>query len=214
MRLTKTKYDKSGNINYESLSDIKDITNKLGKFEDIAEKYNINSFIDLERLVILGNAEYSRIKLAMGHKIYYISGTKKRKAILVGYAEDGASLDSVIIRRKEEEMEIPSTHLFISSRECKRARKYRQIYKLNKDQYRKIFGTRPYKQMYLLETVRGTDEFIVVSKPYKTYFKKIINEYFSIESLKDKYGIDIEKDFTKERKKYIERTKYLKTKWI
>ncbi len=214
MRLTKAKYDKKGSINYTSLEESEVITNKLGTFEDIMEKYDIESTSELERLIILGSHEYSRVKLAMGHKVYFISGTKKRKAILVGYANNGTSLDSVIIRKKDEEVEIPYTHLFISSRECKRARKYRQIYKLNKEQFRRIFGTRPFKQMYLLETVRGTDEFIVVSKPYKTYFKKVIDDTFTLESLKSKYSIDVEKEFCDRRKKYKERTKYLKTKWI
>lgn len=214
MRLTIAKYDKKGNINYTSNLDISKLTNELGSFEDVMEKYKIESVLDLERLVILGSNEYSRVKLAMGHKVYFISGTKKRKAILVGYGNDGNSLDSVIISKKGEEVEIPYTHLFISSRECKRARKYRQIYKLNKEQFRRIFGTRPFKQMYLLEVVRGTDEFIIVSKPYKTYFKKVIDDTFTLDALKSKYSIDVEKEFQDKRKKYKERTKYLKTKWI
>ena len=214
MRYTKAKYDKKGSINYSSSEDISLITNQLGLYEDVMEKYKVDSLQDLERLIILGSNEYARVKLAMGHKVYFISGNKKRKAILVGYADQGNSLDSVIIRKKKEEVEIPYTHLFISSRECKRARKYRQIYKLNKEQFRRIFGTRLFKQMYLLETVRGTDEFIIVSKPYKTYFKKIVDDTFTLESLKSKYSIDVESEFSDKRKKYKERTKYLKTKWI
>lgn len=212
MRLTKFKYDKSGNKHYETTDNVSSIE-KLGKIEDILERNNIESDLELERLLILGKSAYDRVKLAMGHKVYFISGVKKRKAFLVGYANNGNSLVNLIIRKKDEEVEIPYTHLFISSREAKRARKYRQIYKLNKDQFRLIFGTRPYKTAYLLETVRGTDNFVIVIKPYKTFFKRLTDELYTIDSLKEKYKLDIEKEFKKEREEYLDRTKYLKSKW-
>lgn len=214
MRLTKLKYKKETKTNYVTDKSNEEVVERLGELEDILGKYNLlDSNQELERLIILGKAGYNRVKLAMGHKIYFIAGKKIKKAILVGYANNGLSLDQLIIKQDNESATIPFTHIFISRREAKRARKARQLYKLNKEQYAKIFGTKPYKKSYLLETVRGTDDFIVVQKVFKAYFKQISKSY-SKEELEKNFKFDIDAEFKNERMEYLERAKFLNTKWL
>jgi hypothetical protein len=214
MRFTKLKYNKETKTNFVSDRSQTELIERLGQLENILEAHNLlDNDTELERRIILGGAGYNRVKLAMGHKVYFISGKKIRKAILKGYANNGLSLDQLVITSGQEEATIPYTHIFISRREAKRARKARQIYKLNKEEFAKIFGTKPYKKSYLLETVRGTDEFIVVSKVLKAYYKQISKSYSKDELIKN-FDLDIDKDFKNERLEYLEHSKHLNAKWL
>lgn len=213
-RLTKAKYNRETKTKYSSEDNIKSIE-KLGLLEDLLDKHSISNITELERLIIVGKAGYARIKLAMGHRIYFVSGKKIRKANLVGYADNGMSLDQLVIEKNGQTATIPYNHIYISKHEAKRARKGRQLYSLNKKQFALIFGTTPFKKnSYLLEVGRGTDSFVVVQKVFKTYFKSLTAKEISIEELKDKYNFDILQEFPKERKEYEERVKHLKDKWI
>jgi len=216
MRLTKFKYNSQTKSNYISDCSKEELIERLGKLETILDKYDLlDNDVELERHIILGKAGYNRAKLAMGHRVYFVAGKKTRKAILVGYADNGMSLDQLVIKKGDQEATIPYTHIFISRREAKRAKKARQLYKLDKNQFSMIFGTRPFKKKtYLYETVRGTDSFIVVTKVLKAYYKVISTETYTLDDLKEKFGLDINKEFKNERKEYLERSKYLNTKWL
>ncbi len=214
IRFTKPKYNKETKANYVVVDDKKAIE-RLGRIEDILEKYNIENNIELERLVILGSSAYSRIKLAMGHRVYFLSGKKIRRAHLIGYADNGLSLDELLIEKKGQTATIPYTHLYISRHEVKRAKKGRQLYHLNKKQFESILNSTKYKKKtYLLECGRGTDTFVVVQKVLKAYYKTLLDKEYTLEELKAKFNFDIEKEFPKERKEYVEKAKHIKDKWI
>lgn len=214
IRFTKPKYNKETKANYVVVDD-KEAIERLGRIEDILEKYNIENNIELERLVILGSSAYSRIKLAMGHRVYFLSGKKIRRAHLIGYADNGLSLDELLIEKKGQTATIPYTHLYISRHEVKRAKKGRQLYHLNKKQFESILNSTKYKKKtYLLECGRGTDTFVVVQKVLKAYYKTLLDKEYTLEELKAKFNFDIEKEFPKERKEYVEKAKHIKDKWI
>lgn len=214
IRFTKPKYNKDNKTNYVVSNPVQ-ACERLGRIEDILEKYNIENNIELERLIILGSSAYSRIKLAMGHRVYFLSGKKIRRAHLIGYADNGLSLDELLIEKKGQTATIPYTHLYISRHEVKRARKGRQIYHLNKKQFELIFKDAKYKKKtYLLECGRGTDEFVVVQKVLKAYYKTLLDKEYTLEELKEKFNFDIEKEYPKERKEYVELSKHIKDKWI
>ena len=213
-RLTKKKYNSQTKTQYVSESS-QEVVEKLGKIEDVLERHKINSVVELERFLILGNAGYARIRLAMGHRVYFVSGKKIRKAHLVGYADNGMSLDQLVLEKKGQVATLPYDHIYISRHEAKRARKGRQLYSLNKTQFAKIFGTVPFKKKcYLLEVGRGTDSFVVVQKVFKAYFKTLLPSELNINDLREKYEFDILTEYTKERKEYEDRVKHLKDKWI
>ena len=213
-RLTKAKYNRETNTKYVA-KDVTSVIESLGAYEDILEKYEISNSRELERLIIVGKAAYARIKLAMGHRVYFVSGKKIKKAHLVGYADNGMSLDQLVIEKKGQTATIPYNHIYISKHEAKRARKGRQLYSLNKKQFALIFGSIPFKKnCYLLEVGRGTDSFVVVQKVFKTYFTTLITEKMNLEEIKSKYNFDIINEYPKERKEYEERVKHLKDKWI
>lgn len=214
IRFTKPKHNKETKANYVVV-DEKEAIERLGRIEDILEKYNIENNIELERLVILGSSAYSRIKLAMGHRVYFLSGKKIRRAHLIGYADNGLSLDELVIEKKGQTATIPYTHLYISRHEVKRAKKGRQLYHLNKKQFESILNSTKYKKKtYLLECGRGTDTFVVVQKVLKAYYKTLLDKEYTLEELKAKFNFDIEKEFPKERKEYVEKAKHIKDKWI
>ena len=213
-RLTKHKYNKDTNTKYISVNQDEAIE-RLGEIEDILEKYKFESDIELERHLILGASAYSRIKLAMGNKVYFLSGNKIRKAKLIGYAQNGMSLDELLIEKKDQTASIPYTHLYISKHEARRARKGRQIYSLGKKEFELIFKNSPFKKKcFLLEVGRGTDTFVIVQKVFKTYYKTLDSNEYNINDLKEKFGLDILLVYPKERKEYQERTKHIKDKWI
>lgn len=214
VRYTKPKYNKENKTNYVVFDELA-ATERLGRLEDILEKYNIDNNIELERLVILGSSAYSRIKLAMGHRVYFLSGKKIRRAHLIGYADNGLSLDELLIEKKGQTATIPYTHLYISRHEVKRAKKGRQLYHLNKKQFETILTNTNYKKKtYLLECGRGTDTFVVVQKVLKAYYKTLLDKEYTLEELKTKFNFDIEQEFPKERKEYVEKVKHIKDKWI
>ncbi len=214
IRYTKPRYNKETKTNY-IVQDNQEAIERLGRIEDILDKYQIENNIELERLIILGSSAYSRIKLAMGHRVYFLSGKKIRRAHLIGYANNGLSLDELLIEKKGQTATIPYTHLYISKHEVKRAKKGRQLYHLNKKQFEVFLPNTNYKKKtYLLECGRGTDSFIIVQKVLKAYYKTLLDKEYSFDELKEKFHFDIEKEYPKERKDYISNAKNIKDKWI
>ncbi|MCR5787456.1 MAG: hypothetical protein K6G28_07125 [Acholeplasmatales bacterium] len=215
MRLTSLKYNKEKKTKYVTNANEDELVERLGALEDILTRNNINDDVELERLIILGHAGFSRIKLAMGHRVYVVVGNKIKKAHLKGYANSDDNLTDLIIERKEQTAIVPYNRLFISRREAHRARKARQKYKLNPEQYALIFGSKPFKKnTFLLESVRGTDTFVIVQKAFKAYFKTSYPGTFTEDELKSNFNLDIDVCFKEERAKYKEKAKYLKSKWI
>lgn len=215
MRLTSLKYNKEKKTKYITKASIEELTERLGILEDIISRNNVSDDVELERLIVLGHAGFSRIKLAMGHRVYVVVGNKIKKAHLNGYSNTDDNLTDLLIERKGQVAIIPYNMLFISRREARRARKARQKYRLNQEQFALIFKDRPYnKNTFLLEEVRGTDNFVIVQKVFKTYFKTAYPGSFSEEELKSNFNLDLSKEFADEKAKYKEKAKYLKSKWI
>ena len=215
MALTKMVYDEeTKKIKYTTSSSKEEILNKLGQLEEIIGKYNLDTdsnFINLDRSLLLGKSALNRIRLARGHKIYFLSGRKIRKARLVGFANNGMSLDQLEIEKNEERATIPYTRLYISRREARRAKKAVQVYKLSPEQYGKIFNGIPYsKKSYLVETARGTGEFMIYTKVFHAYYRSRLPQAFTIQELKEKYNFDVETEFAEKRKEFKKKSlKYL-----
>lgn len=216
MALTQIKYDKDKKkLKYVTTATNDEVLTKLGELEEILAKYNLDSdsanYLNLDRSLLLGKSALNRIRLARGHRIYFLSGRKIRRARLVGFADNGLSLDQLEIEKKEERATIPYTRVYISRREARRAKKAVQVYRLSQAQYQKIFKNETLsKKTYLVETVRGTDEFMIYTKVFHAYYRTRLPQAFTISQLKEKYGFDIEEEFPKERKEFKKKNlKYL-----
>jgi hypothetical protein len=73
MRFTKLKYNKETKTNFVSDRSQTELIERLGQLENILEAHNLlDNDTELERRIILGGAGYNRVKLAMGHKVYFI----------------------------------------------------------------------------------------------------------------------------------------------
>ncbi len=61
MRLTSLKYNKEKKTKYVTNANEDELVESLGALEDILTSNKINDDVELERLIILGNAGLSRI---------------------------------------------------------------------------------------------------------------------------------------------------------